>query len=167
MWRYSLRSRITLIFVPCFKFSQCWLCYFKTELFFIPNCYPSCSDIYSFLLYKVLGHGMDCVNGFLCFAVNKALCTYSSVLHFLCSYTILCRRQVPRHTCQWVNFASYLYFIPNSTVITSVHNCISQLSVKVVRMKVLLNLYDPRPFNLIELCKLSITTPFYIEDRFV
>ena len=74
---------------------------------------------------------MDRVNGFLCFAVNKALCTYSSVLHFSCSHTILCRRQVPRHTFQWVNFASYLYFIPNNTVITSVHVYILQLSVNV------------------------------------
>ena len=123
-------NELRYFFVPCFKFSQCWLCYYKTEHFFIPNCYQV-ALIYSFLLCKVLGHGMDRVHGFLCFAVNKALCTYSSVLHFSCSYTILCRRQVPRRTFQWVNFASYLYFIPNNTVISSLHNCIPQLSVKV------------------------------------
>ena len=52
----------------------------------------------SFVLCKVLDHEMDRVNGFLRSAVNKAICTYSSVLHFSCSYTIPRHGQFPRHT---------------------------------------------------------------------
>ena len=75
-------------------FGHCWPCYLKTIFSF---CKLLAVGMYSliYVLRKVLGHGLDRFNGFLCFIVNKVSVHIPVFRTFRARNIILSHRQIP------------------------------------------------------------------------